>query len=147
MRARAFSLAELRAIARESARYLIASVIALALDFALYAGLIRLAGVHYLVAAPAGFMLGLLTIYLLSAHWAFAVRRYDDVRLEFALFAAIGGAGLLLNQAVIYAGVAAADLSPESAKLVSAALVFGFNFSARKLLLFSRHRQDGGGGA
>ena len=138
MRARAFSLAELGALAREGARYAIASAIALALDFALYAGLIRLAGVHYLVAAPAGFMLGLVTIYLLSAHWAFAVRRYDDARVEFAVFAAIGGAGLLLNQAVIYAGVAEADLSPEAAKLVSAGLVFAFNFSARKLLLFTR---------
>lgn len=143
MRARAFSLAELTALAREGARYAIASAIALALDFALYAGLIRLAGVHYLVAAPAGFMLGLVTIYLLSAHWAFAARRYDDARVEFAVFAAIGGAGLLLNQAVIYAGVSGAELSPEAAKLVSAALVFTFNFSARKLLLFTRP----GGGA
>jgi len=143
MRARPFSLAELSALAREGARYAVAAAIALALDFALYAGLIRIADVHYLVAAPAGFMLGLVTIYLLSTRWAFAVRRYVDARLEFTLFAAIGGAGLLLNQAVIYAGVDAADLSPEAAKLVSAALVFGFNFSARKLLLFSRS----GGGA
>ena len=147
MRARPFSRVELSALAREGARYAIASAIALALDFGLYAGLIRLAGVHYLAAAPAGFLLGLAAVYLLSAHWAFAVRRYDDARVEFAVFAAIGGAGLLLNQAVIHAGVDAADLSPEAAKLVSAALVFGFNFSARKLLLFSRYRQDGGGGA
>jgi putative flippase GtrA len=121
---------------------MIASAAALALDLAVYLGLLWIAGIHYLVAAPAAFMVGLVTIYLLSAHWAFAVRRYDDRRIEFAVFAAIGGAGMLLNQAVIYACVSAADLSPEAAKLVSAAIVFGFNFSARKLLLFTRSGSD-----
>jgi putative flippase GtrA len=121
---------------------MIASAVALALDLAVYLGLLWIAEIHYLVAAPAAFTVGLVTIYLLSAHWAFAVRRYDDRRIEFAVFAAIGGAGLLLNQAVIYACVSAVDLSPEAAKLVSAAIVFGFNFSARKLLLFTRYRSD-----
>lgn len=121
---------------------MIASAVALALDLAVYLGMLWIAEIHYLVAAPAAFLVGLVTIYLLSAHWAFAVRRYDDRRIEFVVFAAIGGAGLLLNQAVIYAGVTGADFSPEAAKLVSAAIVFGFNFSARKLLLFTRSRSD-----
>ena len=98
---------------------------------------------HYLVAAPAGFTCGLGVVYFLSARWAFAVRRYADRRLEFGLFAAIGLAGLLLNEAVIHAGVTGLTLSPEAAKLLSAMVVFGFNFSARKLMLFSRY----GGGA
>ena len=133
---------ELRTWVREGGRYLAAAACALAVDFGTYVALIQFAGVHYLVAAPVAFALGLVVIYVLSARWAFSVRRYSDRRIEFLLFGAIGCAGLLLNQAVIYAGVSGAGLSPEVAKLVSAAIVFGFNFSARKLLLFTSYRSD-----
>lgn len=133
---------ELRTALREGGRYLVASACALALDFGSYVALIQLGGIHYLVAAPVAFMIGLVAIYVLSARWAFTVRRYEDRRIEFLLFSVIGAVGLLLNQAVIYVGVESAGLSPEVAKLVSAGFVFGFNFSARKLLLFTRYRSD-----
>ena len=57
---------------------------------------------------------------------------------EFVIFVGIGVVGLLLNELVIYLGVERYSLSYELAKLASAAMVFGFNFSARKLLLFTR---------
>jgi len=123
---------------REGMRYLAASAFALGVDFGAYVGLIRLASVHYLVAAPTGFMLGLVAIYVLSVRWVFAVRRFADARAEFAIFALIGVAGLGLNQAVIYAGVELLSLSPELAKVPSAGAVFCFNFGLRKLLLFTR---------
>ena len=133
------SPAFLRAAAGEGARYLAASAIALGLDFGLYVALIRIFGVHYLLAAPVGFALGLATIYALSIRWVFLERRLADARLEFTLFAAIGLAGLLINELVIYAGVEWAALSYELAKLASAAVVFCFNFAARKLMLFTRY--------
>ena len=124
---------------REGIRYLAAAALALGVDFGTYVGLIRLASVHYLVAAPIGFGLGLAAIYFLSVRWVFAVRRLADPRVEFAIFALIGVAGLALNQAVIYAGVELLTLSPEAAKVLSALTVFCFNFGLRKLLLFTRH--------
>jgi putative flippase GtrA len=126
--------------AGEGARYFAASAIALGVDFGTYVGLFRLAGVHYLAAAPVGFALGLATIYLLSVRWVFKVRRFVDRRAEFLLFALIGIGGLALNQAIIYAGVQLLTLSPENAKIVSAGGVFCFNFVSRKLLLFTRYR-------
>ena len=123
---------------REGLRYVAAAALALAVDFGTYVGLIRLASVHYLVAAPIGFMLGLVAIYVLSVRWVFAVRRLADARVEFAIFALIGVAGLGLNQAVIYAGVELLALSPELAKVLSAGTVFCFNFGLRKVLLFTR---------
>jgi putative flippase GtrA len=122
---------------REGIRYLGASAVALAADAGTYVALIRGAGIDYLVAAPASFMLGLLVIYFFSTRWVFACRRLKDARVEFAVFATIGLIGLCLNQLVIYAGVAHSGLSAEAAKLASVSLVFGFNFVSRKLLLFT----------
>ena len=128
----------LRSLADEGVRYLAASALALAIDFGVYTGLIRLAGVHYLVAAPIGFALGLATVYALSVRWVFRQRRLADRRAEFALFAAIGLAGMALNQIIIYAAVAMMPGSYEIAKIISAGVVFCFNFISRKLLLFTR---------
>lgn len=128
-----------RSLAGEGGRYFIAAAAALALDFGSYVGLIRLAGVHYLLAAPIGFALGLAVIYLLSIRWVFAARRLSDARVEFALFAAIGLAGMALNELVIYACVERLSLSYELAKVVSAGIVFFFNFLMRKLLLFTSY--------
>jgi putative flippase GtrA len=127
-----------RGIADEGTRYLAASALALAIDFGAYAGLIRLAGVYYLVAAPIGFALGLGVIYLLSVSWVFRHRRLASARVEFAVFALIGGAGMGLNQLMIYLSVELLHGSFEIAKLVSAGTVFFFNFACRKLLLFTR---------
>lgn len=129
----------LRGLADEGARYLAASALALAIDFGVYAGLIRFAAVHYLVAAPIGFALGLATVYALSVRWVFRQRRLADRRAEFVLFAAIGLAGMALNQVIIYAAVEAMPGSYEIAKVISAGTVFCFNFVCRKLLLFTRY--------
>jgi putative flippase GtrA len=130
----------LRAAIGEGVRYFGASALALAIDLATYSGLIRLAGVHYLLAAPVGFALGLGLIYLLSVRWVFAERRLANPRLEFAVFALIGIAGMGINELVIYAGVDLFALGYEQAKLASAAVVFCFNFVSRKLLLFTHYR-------
>ena len=129
----------LRSLADEGVRYLAASALALAIDFGVYTGLIRLAAVHYMVAAPIGFALGLATIYALSVRWVFRQRRLADRRAEFALFAAIGLAGMALNQIIIYAVVAMMPGFYEIAKVISAGVVFCFNFISRKLLLFTRN--------
>jgi putative flippase GtrA len=125
-------------VADEGIRYLLASAFALAVDFGLYVALIRLAEVHYLIAAPLGFAFGLATIYLLSVRWVFGYRRLAGRRTEFALFAVIGLAGMALNQGIIYAAVQWMPGSYEIAKLISAGMVFCFNFISRKLLLFTR---------
>jgi putative flippase GtrA len=128
-----------RALTKEGFRYVAASALALGIDFGTYSGLIRLGGVHYLVAAPVGFGLGLAAVYMLSVRWVFGHRRLTDARAEFALFALIGVAGMALNQLVLYVAVERSALGYELAKLASAAIGFGFNITLRKLLLFTRY--------
>lgn len=127
-----------RGVVHEGAKYVAASAGALALDFGVYSGLIRLGGVHYLVAGALGFSLGLVVVYVLSTRWVFAFRRVEDRRAEFAVFAGLGLAGLALNQAILYAAVEWFRLGYEFAKAVAAGLGFCYNFGTRKLLLFTR---------
>ena len=46
---------------------------------------------------------------------------------------------MALNQLIIYAAVQWLAGSPEIAKIISAGMVFCFNFASRKLLLFTRY--------
>jgi putative flippase GtrA len=128
----------LRGVADEGVRYFAASALALAVDFGTYSGLIHLAGVDYLIAAPIGFALGTAVIYTLSIRWVFRHRRMKDARAELVLFVLLGLTGMALNQLMVYTGVELLSLSYEYAKVLSMAVVFCFNFGSRKLLLFTR---------
>lgn len=125
----------LRATAAELLRYLAVSAVALAVDTA--ALLLAANFVHYLWAATLGFLLGAVTSYLLSVRWVFRHRRLAAFpRTEFAAFAAVGVAGLGLNNLAIYAVVEYIGLSLLTAKAVAAMLTFMFNFGLRKWGLF-----------
>jgi putative flippase GtrA len=126
---------ESRAALAELLRYAAVSGVALAVDAA---GLLLAANfVHYLWAASFGFLLGATTSYLLSVRWAFRHRRLAaSPKTEFAAFAAVGVAGLGLNNLVIYAAVERAGLGLLAAKAVAAVVTFTFNFGLRKWGLF-----------
>ena len=129
----------LRAAAHEGVRYFAASALALALDSGVFLGLHRLAGLDYRIAAPIGFSLGIVLIYMLSIRWVFPQRRLKDARAEFTFFVALALVGLALNQAIIMAGMELFALPDWTAKFASAGFVFCFNFASRKLLLFTHY--------
>ena len=130
-------------LAGEFARYFVAGLVALGIDFSLYVALTELAGWHYLVSATAAFCAGLGTIYLFSVVWVFRERRVAHGAREFAVFAVIGIAGLALTTAVIFVFTEIAGLDYRLSKIVSAALVFLFNFGCRKYFLFHTPPNDG----
>lgn len=110
----------------------------LAVDFGLYVGLTELAGWHYLLSAAAGFCAGASTVYALSVAWVFSERRFRRSDHEFIIFVSIGILGLGLTELVLYACTDLSGLDYRMSKVVAAAIVFLFNFSLRKLVLFSR---------
>ena len=125
----------MRATAAELLRYFAVSAVALAVDTT--ALLLAANVMHYLWAATLGFLLGAVTSYLLSVRWVFRHRRLAAFpKTEFAAFAAVGVAGLGLNNLAIYAAVEHAGLNLLMAKAVAAMLTFSFNFGLRKWGLF-----------
>jgi putative flippase GtrA len=123
-------------LAGEFARYFIAGLIALGVDFSLYVMLTDLAGWHYLASATVAFCAGLATIYFFSVFWVFRERRLGPGSREFLLFSAIGIAGLALTAAVLYALTDLIGMDYRISKIAAAALVFVFNFACRKFFLF-----------
>lgn len=123
-------------LAGEFARYFVAGLLALGIDFTLYVGLTEIAGWHYLVSATAAFCAGLATVYLFSIFWIFRERRLRRPLHEFAIFSGIGLAGLALTSGVLYALTDLVGLDYRLSKIAAAAVVFLFNFGCRKFFLF-----------
>ena len=118
------------------ARYLVVGALAFVLDFSTLYALTRFAGLHYLASAAFGFALGLLANYCLCRLWVFDRRTLSNTRVEFAIFALIGLAGLGLNEAVIWFFTEALRFHYLVAKLFSVAVVLLWNFGVRKAVLF-----------
>jgi putative flippase GtrA len=124
----------------ELLRYFLCSAAALAIDVLLYWAAL-LVGLSYQLAAVAGFVGGVCCAYVLSVRWAFGRRSVDNAASEFIIFLAIGIAGLGVTEALLWLQVSVLGVHQMPAKLVASVGVFVFNFSARKLALFSRNKE------
>ncbi|KRG86337.1 GtrA family protein [Stenotrophomonas sp. CW117] len=128
-------------------RYLIASLVALAMDMAVLSCGLRLFHLALGWAATSGFVAGAITAYLLSIRWVFRQRVLERAPMvEFLSFVGIGVAGLGVTQMVLWLGATKLGLLPEMVKLAAAGATFAFNYLARRSLLFmARSRIIAGG--
>ncbi len=120
----------------EFVRYLLASVLALAADVSALFLLTSVAGISYLLSGALAFTLGLVVIYLLSTRWVFTTRSMQSPLAEFGIFAGIGLVGLALNALVLWILTGWLGVFYLISKFASIVLVFAWNFSARKWMLF-----------
>lgn len=121
----------------ELPRYFAVSAAALAVDAGGLWLLYELVGLHFMAANAVSFLLGSIVAYLGSIFWVFRSRRINGPAVEFALFVAIGLGGLLVNEAMLWAGVVLAGSGLAAAKVAAAGSSFAFNFVVRKYLLFN----------
>ena len=124
-------------LAVQLARYLLVGGIAFLADFATLFVLTDWFHVHYLHSAVIAFLAGMGLNYLLSIAWVFKVRVVKNAKLEFLLFALIGIIGLGLNEIILWLLTQGLDLFYLHSKVVATVVILGWNFSARKVLLFS----------
>lgn len=126
---------------RELVLYGLASALALGLDAGLLLGLTHL-GVNYLIASAVGFVSGIGVTYVLSISMVFKSRAVADRGREFAGFLGVGLAGLILTQGLMALWVEVLHLTPGLAKIPTAGIVFLFNFTVRRALLFKAPQAD-----
>jgi len=124
---------------RELGLYGLASAAALAVDWGLLL-VLHGAGLNYLVATAIGFSAGIAVTYGLSVSVVFRHRPIADRKREFAGFLGVGLAGLVLTQLLMAFWVERLAMAPGLAKIPTAGLVFIFNFTVRRALLFRAPR-------
>jgi putative flippase GtrA len=124
-------------------KYGLVSVGALALDAGTMLFLNKALGVNYLVAAAIGFSSGLALVYWLSIRYVFDDSRRLRPSQEMLGFLVTGLIGLLLNEILMKTFVEHVGLSVAIAKIPTAGVVFMFNFTARRMLLFSDAAKTG----
>lgn len=117
-------------------RYGFVGGVAFVVDYGTLYSCTEFLSLHHLVSAAIAFLLGLIVNYLLSTSWVFASRGKVNRFVEFVVFAIIGIVGLALNELIIYIGTDLCSLHYMLSKLISTAIVFFWNFFARKLALF-----------
>ena len=117
-------------------RYFFVGGFAFVVDFGLLYILTEYAGLHYLLSATLSFISGLLVNYIISCIWVFSTSKLKTRLVEFLFFAAIGVVGLLLNDALIWLFTDCIGTHYMFSKIVAAAIVYLWNFFARKYLVF-----------
>ena len=121
-------------------RYFFVGGTAFVVDFGLLHALTEYAGLHYTLSATVAFLAGLTVNYLISVHWVFSQRRLRSRTAEFLVFGIIGVVGLALNVLIIWTLTEFAGFHYLASKIVATAIVFAWNFTARKYILFNRKR-------
>ena len=119
-------------------RYAFVGGIAFVADWLTLFALARI-GLHYLFAAALAFLVGLTVNYFLSKKFVF-VEDPEKVnkKVEFLMYGLIGLAGLLLTEGLMYAFTELLHLHYLLSKAVAAILVLGWNFIARKVILYRK---------
>ena len=118
-------------------KYVLVGGIAYCIDFGSLFFLTEIVKIHYLLSAAIAFILGLSTNYALSILWVFSKRAFANKRVEFFIFSVIGLVGLGLNEVIIWFFTEFVHFHYLISKIFSTAVVFLWNFVARKKILFS----------
>ena len=120
-------------------KYVVVGGLAFVVDYTTLFLLTQFTVFHYLLAATAGFLLGLVINYLLCIGWIFDQRIIENTKLEFTVFALIGVTGLGLNNGIMFVATNWGGIHYLLAKLLAAAFVLIFNFLLRRHFLFLNH--------
>ena len=111
-------------------RYTLVGGLAFVVDLVLLFVLTEYAHWHYLVSAT-------LVNYILSTQWIFRSSKIKNKKIEFILFGLIGVIGLGLNNVLLYFFTDLIGLYYMLSKLITAVLVYAWNFLGRRYFLFN----------
>ena len=104
------------------------------LDFLCFLLLSKVLGTHYLIANCISVLVGITTSFLLNRSYNFRVK--DQAVQRFVVFLAVGLAGMLLSNLILYVSIDELGIRPAIAKLLSIVLVVFFQFLLNKYVTF-----------
>ena len=118
--------------------YLLTGALAAAVDWLIFYLFAVRGDLPYLWVSAAGFVLATLVNYLLCIKVVFRNSRKSAPSVELTLIYLVSGSGLLLHQAIIYYAISVRGIDMMLAKIAATGLIFGWNYSLRRFLIFSR---------
>lgn len=118
-------------------RYTFVGGIAFIADFTILYILTDILNIHYLISAGISFTAGVLVTYTLSIIWVFDIRRLRNKHIELGLFTLLSIIGLLLTIFLMWLFTEIINFYYLLSKIISSALILGWNFFSKKILLFS----------
>ena len=92
---------------------------------------------HYLLATALAFVIGLVVNFTLSKKFVFTDAQHNKAK-EFTVYALIGVAGLGITELLMYIFTDKLGIYFMLSKIVTAAMVLIWNFTARKIILYRR---------
>ncbi len=117
-------------------RYFFVGGFAFVVDFSLLWLLTDIIKFNYLFSAALAFIAGLFVNYIISILWIFTGKGLKNKKVEFGIFALIGVVGLLFNELFIWLFTEIAGFYYLISKVFSTAIVYFWNFFARKYILY-----------
>lgn len=121
----------------QAVRYCISGAVAFVCDASVLYVLTSYVGMHYLLSSVCSFAVGVTITYLLSILWVFDHRRMRSRGVELAVFVLINLVGLGLTQLLMWTLTDLCGLFYMLSKVATTVLVTGWNFVAKKYILFT----------
>lgn len=132
---------------RQFRRSILCSAIGFGADALILYFLVSVPKFHYLVSNSISFVLGSTIVYALNSRWVFPAAGQRRRVREYGLFLLMAASGLLFNSVLMLAFVSGLGLWYMAAKVVSASIVFLYNFACRKFLVFGAAKGNPGRGS
>ena len=111
-------------------RFVICGIIATIIDFTVF-GLLRLIGIHYLLAQVFAFIIATIFNYLISIKMVFNTNNKNKLIIFFILSII----GLLLTEVLLYIGIDILNIKEIFTKTIATAIVMIYSFISRKIAL------------
>ena len=118
-------------------RYIFVGTFGFITDFAILYYLTSNLKLHYLLSAIISFIVAAMATYIISIVWVFKINKKNSRIKEFIIFALIGFVGLIMTILILWALTNFLKIHYLLSKVIASAMVFVWNFMARKKILFS----------
>lgn len=121
-------------LGKQFLQYFWVALVGYAFDFGTLIFLHEKLGLHYLLAASSGFLIGLAIVYVLSNRFVFGDSKVNSKSLQFGLFALIGLVGLGMLNGLMYLFTGFLGVNYIVSKIIATVFVYIWNFFARRSL-------------
>ncbi|MCB1602561.1 MAG: GtrA family protein [Xanthomonadales bacterium] len=122
------------------ARYFLVGGAAAAVDFTIFAILVKLLGWHWFGASALSFVLATAVNYVLSITFVFTSGARFGKRTEIGLVFLVSAMGLAMNQFALWMFFKQLGVDVLIAKVLATGVVFFWNFGIRRYFIFSHRR-------